>query len=479
MPDDYRSARQARRAARARRILIRRLVVAGTAVAIVAAAGVVVLRPGSNPDPTASGAAEATSTPVASQSSSAPSSATDSASAAPAPAATKGRQAAAPKPTREAKAGSAAQPEPRPERTRASRDQSQAERPKKRTALPAAKLPIISEGDYGTVIAAAQRALDVEPTGYFGPKTHRAVMEYQESIGLPTTGQVATFTWAALGAKTVRVALRAAATPDGFTEGEPSDLQETPSQRPANGGAAAGEPPVLQATDSGEAVAVVQRALGVKPATGYFGPKTDAAVRSFQSDNGLPTTGMIATYTWTALGSQVARAAARAHAEYGTAFGPGAGESAGGGGGGGGGGNGGSSGSTTSVSGLFCPVANFSYGDGLGAPRPGGRTHAGLDLMGARGEPIYAIASGTVTRSGYQSNGGLILDITGSRGMFFYGHFDSIVVGYGDSVKAGQLIGYMGDTGSPGAVHLHLEVRPYGWSGGYKDPVPLIRSLCG
>ena len=99
--------------------------------------------------------------------------------------------------------------------------------------------------------------------------------------------------------------------------------------------------------------------------------------------------------------------------------------------------------------------------------------------MGKRGEPIYAIDSGTVTRSGYQSNGAMILDITGPRGMYFYGHFDKIVVGYGESVKAGQLIGYMGDTGSPGAVHLHLEVRPNGWSGGYKDPVPLIKSLCG
>ncbi|MFZ8910645.1 MAG: M23 family metallopeptidase [Candidatus Nanopelagicales bacterium] len=99
--------------------------------------------------------------------------------------------------------------------------------------------------------------------------------------------------------------------------------------------------------------------------------------------------------------------------------------------------------------------------------------------MGSRGEPIYAIDSGTVTRSGYQSNGSLILDITGSRGMYFYGHFDKILVGYGDSVKAGQLIGYMGDSGSPGAVHLHLEVRPNGWSGGYEDPVPLIKSLCG
>ena len=358
--------------------------------------------------------------------------------------------------------------------------------------LPAASLPVISEGDYGSVIEVAQRALEVEPTGYFGPKTKAAVTEYQQELGLPTTGQIATFTWSALGADTVESALAVSDTPDGFVDGEPAEIQETPAPKTASRSARAGDVPVLEETDSVESVAVVQRSLGVKPATGYFGPLTAKAVRQFQSDNGIPTTGVIATYTWGALGREIAGRAAQAHATYGTVFGPGVstgnsggGNSGGGNSGGGnsGGGNsgGGNSGGSTSQGrdGLFCPVKDFYYGDGLGAPRPGGRTHAGLDLMGSRGEPIYAIDSGTVTRSGYQSNGSLILDITGSRGMYFYGHFDKILVGYGASIKAGQLIGYMGDTGSPGAVHLHLEVRPNGWSGGYNDPVPLIKSLCG
>ena len=358
------------------------------------------------------------------------------------------------------------------------------------SSLPAEQLPVVSEGDYGDVIAIVQRMLDVEPTGYFGPKTHRAVVEYQESVGLPATGQVATFTWATLGSEAVEEALLAAATPDGYVDGEPADMQETPAEQPkkartTRAAAANAEPPVLEQTDSGESVAVVQRALGVKPATGYFGPKTDKAVRQFQADNGIPTTGVIATYTWAALGADLAAQTAAAHEAYGTVFGPGVKDSgknknSGGGSSSGNGGGGNSSGGAGgNGNGLFCPVANFSYGDGLGAARPGGRSHAGLDLMGSRGEPIYAIDSGTVTRSGYQSNGAMILDITGSRGMYFYGHFDKILVGYGDSVKAGQLIGYMGDTGSPGAVHLHLEVRPNGWSGGYEDAVPLIKSLCG
>lgn len=356
--------------------------------------------------------------------------------------------------------------------------------------LPAEDLPVASEGDYGTVVEVAQRALDVEPTGYFGPKTKSAVAEYQEAIGLPATGQIATFTWSALGAETVAAALEAAATADGFVDGEPADIQESAQAEPETQTrtAKASDAPVLEETDQGEAVAVVQRALGVKPATGYFGPVTAKAVRQFQSDNGIPTTGVIATYTWGALGKELASRAATAHATYGTVFGPGVSKSTGNGGSNSGGSSnggsnsssgGGSNGGAGGNGNLFCPVKNFYYGDGLGAPRPGGRSHAGLDLMGSRGEPIYAIDSGTVTRSGYQSNGSLILDITGSRGMYFYGHFDKILVGYGDSVKAGQLIGYMGDSGSPGAVHLHLEVRPNGWSGGYEDPVPLIKSLCG
>jgi peptidoglycan hydrolase-like protein with peptidoglycan-binding domain len=352
--------------------------------------------------------------------------------------------------------------------------------------LPAEELPVASEGDFGTVVEIAQRALDVEPTGYFGPKTKAAVAEYQEAIGLPATGQIATFTWSALGEETVAAALDAVTTADGFVDGEPAEIQESPEPKTQTRNTDAGDPPVLEETDSGESVAVVQRVLGVKPATGYFGPITVKAVKAFQSDNGIPTTGVIATYTWGALGKQTAREAAVAHATYGTAFGPGAPKGNGGGNGnsgnsgGTGGGNGGGGGSTSQGrDGLFCPVKNFYYGDGLGAARPGGRSHAGLDLMGNRGEPIYAIDSGTVTRSGYQSNGAMILDITGPRGMYFYGHFDKILVGYGESVKAGQLIGYMGDTGSPGAVHLHLEVRPNGWSGGYEDPVPLIKSLCG
>ena len=449
---DRRAERQLKRAREARRLRLRRLTVTVTALALIVAGAVIVLRPDAVEPASTGSTAVLPKAPVTQAATPAAKSAAKASTATTTPAAA----------------------------TRAARKSSPSSAP----TTPTEDLPVLAEGDYGTVIEVAQRALDVEPTGYFGPKTKAAVAEYQEAVGLPATGKVATFTWSTFGEETVALAVEASATPDGYVDAEPAQIQETPADETASASPraarSAGKPPVLEETDSGEAVAVIQRALGVKPARGYFGPVTAKAVRQFQSDNGIPTTGVIATYTWAALGSDLAAEAATAHATYGTVFGPGVKSGGGGGGGGnnsGGGGNGGGAGGNGK--GLFCPVANFSYGDGLGAPRPDGRTHAGLDLMGSRGEPIYAIASGTVTRSGYQSNGAMILDITGSQGMFFYGHFDSITVGYGDSVKAGQLIGYMGDTGSPGAVHLHLEVRPNGWSGGYDDPVPLIKSLCG
>lgn len=484
---DRRAARAERRA-QARRTRLQRLSVTVTTVTLIAVGGVVVLtRPAAEVAPTAAVAPISTPSPSASASEQVVEDKLREALAAgsgEAPAVT------AEPPAQDVAVAAAPAPAEPAEETPA---------PKARTAkagetsssLPAEDLPVASEGDFGSVIEIAQRALDVEPTGYFGPKTKAAVAEYQDAIGLPATGQIATFTWSALGAETVQAALEAAATADGFVDGEPADIQESPQAQPETETrtAKASDAPVLEETDSGESVAVVQRALGVKPATGYFGPITVKAVKQFQADNGIPTTGVIATYTWGALGKEIASRAATAHATYGTVFGPGAKDSSGNGGNSGGGNSGGGSSGGNSSGGsnggaggngnLFCPVKNFYYGDGLGAPRPGGRTHAGLDLMGKRGEPIYAIDSGTVTRSGYQSNGSLILDITGSRGMYFYGHFDKILFGYGDKVQAGDLIGYMGDTGSPGAVHLHLEVRPNGWSGGYNDPVPLIKSLCG
>jgi murein DD-endopeptidase MepM/ murein hydrolase activator NlpD len=209
----------------------------------------------------------------------------------------------------------------------------------------------------------------------------------------------------------------------------------------------AADAPELRTGSKGEAVKVLQKALGVKPASGYFGPVTRIAVEELQTDNGLEPTGVVGPETWSLLGRDIAREASQADETFGD----------------------------KQIDGRYCPAVDFRWGEGLGA----GRNHMGFDLLGTRGTPIYAVDAGRVTRSGYQGNGALVLDITDKKGsMWFYGHFDKIYVGQGDTVKAGQLIGTMGDTGSPGAVHLHIELRPRGWSGSAQDAEPIIRKLC-
>lgn len=222
-----------------------------------------------------------------------------------------------------------------------------------------------------------------------------------------------------------------------------------PAGIPSPALAPAATPPTLERGDRGPAVRVLQKALGVRPASGIFGPITEKAVKAFQSRRGLPVTGVVASMTWGALGGRASRDAARAGLS--------------------------SQGSTV------CPAASFTWGDGWGADR-GSRSHTGVDLMGRRGTAIYAITDGRVLRAGYQSNGGLSLTLQTDKGQFFYGHQYVNLVSVGDRVRAGDLIARMGDTGSPGAVHLHIEWWPNGWNyssaASARDIEPMLRAIC-
>ena len=100
-------------------------------------------------------------------------------------------------------------------------------------------------------------------------------------------------------------------------------------------------------------------------------------------------------------------------------------------------------------------------------------------MMGRRGTPILAIENARVIREGRQSNGALRIVLQGVSGSkFYYGHMDKDLVRAGSKVTRGQTIGLMGDTGSPGAVHLHLEYWKSGGESDAVDPEPLLRRLC-
>ena len=105
----------------------------------------------------------------------------------------------------------------------------------------------------------------------------------------------------------------------------------------------------------------------------------------------------------------------------------------------------------------------------------GAAMHAGIDLAGPVGTPIYATADGTVTEAAYNSGGyGNLIKLDHGRGIETrYGHLSAFNVRPGDRVKRGQMIGRMGSTGRSTGSHLHYEVRIDGRA---VNPIPFMRS---
>jgi murein DD-endopeptidase MepM/ murein hydrolase activator NlpD len=125
------------------------------------------------------------------------------------------------------------------------------------------------------------------------------------------------------------------------------------------------------------------------------------------------------------------------------------------------------------------PVRTAAFTSGYGVrndPFRGGHAmHAGIDLAGPYGTPIYATADGTVERAGWNSGGyGNLIELDHGRGIETrYGHLSKVLISAGQQVKRGQLIAYMGSTGRSTGSHLHYEVRI---DGKPVNPIPFMKS---
>jgi murein DD-endopeptidase MepM/ murein hydrolase activator NlpD len=100
--------------------------------------------------------------------------------------------------------------------------------------------------------------------------------------------------------------------------------------------------------------------------------------------------------------------------------------------------------------------------------------HAGIDLAGPVGTPIYAAADAVVGQAGVQGGYGNLVELHHGAGIATrYGHLSSIRVNPGERVRRGQLIGLMGSTGRSTGSHLHYEVRIDGRA---VNPLPFLQT---
>ena len=119
--------------------------------------------------------------------------------------------------------------------------------------------------------------------------------------------------------------------------------------------------------------------------------------------------------------------------------------------------------------------------------RAGGAAHEALDIMAPRGTPVLAVDDGRLVKLFLSKPGGITLYQFDPHDeyVYYYAHLDRYADGVteGDTVRKGQIIGYVGSTGNalPDAPHLHFAILRLGperqwWRGTAINPFLVWRN---
>ncbi|MBD9479324.1 peptidoglycan-binding protein [Pseudoxanthomonas sp. PXM02] len=229
---------------------------------------------------------------------------------------------------------------------------------------------------------------------------------------------------------------------------------------------------VLQSGERGEEVRALQTSLNqlgfrdgqgaeLETRSGIYGGKTQEAVRAFQAANQLEATGNADARTREVIAQQLAlpeqernrpQAVEAQQREGGLAW-------------------------PTPGNRDINEADKPREGRGeFGTPRSGGRRHGGIDIQGDVGDPVVAVAAGTVVVRPNNGAAGNTVHVRHDDGTLTkYFHLDEFSVRNGQRVEAGQQIGTMGRTGNTpaqGDTHLHFEM----WRDGRQvDPLPHLQ----
>ena len=116
---------------------------------------------------------------------------------------------------------------------------------------------------------------------------------------------------------------------------------------------------------------------------------------------------------------------------------------------------------------LFPLAGGARFQNDFGAPRADTRFNQGIDLFAPLGTPVLAAHDGTLVQVGWSNIGGRQEWLRDSAGnLFYYGHLSAYapVAKTGAAVHAGDVIGFLGDSGDAQgtAYHLHFEIHPAG-----------------